>query len=34
MGESNFSVTTFSQGGKLGQPEHALKAVSLVGLSV
>jgi 20S proteasome subunit alpha 2 len=34
MGDSDFSLTTFSQGGKLGQLEHALKAVSLGGQSV
>jgi 20S proteasome alpha/beta subunit len=28
MGDSDFSLTTFSQCGKLGQLEHALKAVS------
>jgi hypothetical protein len=34
MSESNFSLTTFSQSIKVGQLEHALKAVSLVSLSV
>jgi len=34
MGDSDFSLTTFSSGGKLGQIEYALKAVSLGGQSV
>jgi hypothetical protein len=34
MGSSDFSLATFSQGGKLGQLEHALKSVSLGCLSV
>jgi hypothetical protein len=34
MRESDFSLTTFSQGGKLGQLKHTLKAISLVGLSL
>jgi 20S proteasome subunit alpha 2 len=34
MGDSDFSLTTFSSGGKLGQIEHALKAVSLGSQSV
>ncbi|OHT12289.1 Proteasome subunit alpha type-2 [Tritrichomonas foetus] len=34
MGDSDFSLTTFSSGGKLGQIEHALKAVSLSGQCV
>lgn len=29
MGDTDFSLTTFSSGGKLGQIEYALKAVSL-----
>lgn len=34
MGDSDFSLTTFSSGGKLGQIEYALKAVSLGGQCV
>jgi hypothetical protein len=34
IGESDFSLTTSSQGAKLGQLEHALKAVSLGGQSL
>ncbi|KAH0785034.1 Proteasome subunit alpha type-2 [Histomonas meleagridis] len=34
MGDTDFSLTTFSSGGKLGQIEHALKAVSLGGQCV
>ena len=34
MGDSDFSLTTFQQDGKLGQIEYALKAVSLGGQCV
>lgn len=34
MSDYDFSLTTFSSGGKLGQIEHALKAVSLGGQCV
>jgi 20S proteasome subunit alpha 2 len=34
MSDSDFSLTTFSQGGKLSQIENSLKAVSLGGQSV
>jgi 20S proteasome subunit alpha 2 len=34
MGDTDFSLTTFSAGGKLGQIEYALKAVSLGGQCV
>ena len=34
MGDSDFSLTTFTSGGKLGQIEYALKAVSLGGQCV
>lgn len=34
MGDSDFSLTTFQSGGKLGQIEYALKAVSLGGQCV